>query len=64
MITRSGASTPWNSRFRRCAWSGASDKPVSPEQIELARWRAENARLRMDRDILGKAMGYFAKLPQ
>ena len=40
---------------------GAGDKPVSPEQMELARLRAENARLRMERDILGKATAYFAK---
>jgi transposase-like protein len=33
---------------------GAGDKPVSPEQMERARLRAENARLRMERDILGK----------
>jgi transposase-like protein len=32
---------------------GAGDEPVSPEQMELARLRAENARLRMARDILG-----------
>ncbi len=43
---------------------GAGDRPVSPEQMELARLRAENARLRMERDILGKATAYFAKLPQ
>ena len=41
---------------------GAGDKPVSPEQMELARLRAENARLRMERDILGKATGYFARV--
>jgi len=29
--------------------------------MELARLRAENARLRMERDILGKATAYFAK---
>jgi transposase len=40
---------------------GASDKPVSAEQMELARLRAENARLRMERDILGKATAYFVK---
>jgi transposase len=40
---------------------GAGDKPVSPEQMELARLRAENARLRMERVILGKATAYFAK---
>ena len=41
---------------------GAGDKPVSPEQMELARLRAENARLRMQRDILGKATAYFARV--
>jgi transposase-like protein len=41
---------------------GAGDKPVSPEQMELAGLRAENARLRMERDILGKATAYFARL--
>ena len=40
---------------------GAGSKPVSPEQMEIARLRAENARLRMERDILGKATAYFAK---
>ena len=39
---------------------GAGNKPVRPEQMELARLRAENARLRMERDILGKATAYFA----
>jgi transposase len=43
---------------------GAGDKPVSAEQMELARLRAENARLRMERDILGKATAYFAKQSQ
>ena len=41
---------------------GAGDKPVRPEQMELARLRAENARLRMERDILGKATAYFARV--
>ena len=40
---------------------GAGDKPVSSEQMELARLRAEVARLKMERDILGKATAYFAK---
>jgi len=35
--------------------SGAGDKPVSAEQMELARLRAENARLKMERDILKNA---------
>lgn len=33
---------------------GAGDKPVSPEQMELARLRAELARVKMERDILKK----------
>ena len=40
---------------------GAGDRPVSAEQMELARLRAENARLRMERDILKKATAYFAR---
>jgi transposase-like protein len=31
---------------------GAGDKPVSSEQMELARLRAEMARVKMERDIL------------
>jgi transposase len=34
---------------------------VSPEQMELARLRAEVARLRMERDIAKKAAAYFAQ---
>lgn len=40
---------------------GAGDKPVSPEQMELARLRAHLARVTMERDILKKATAYFAK---
>ena len=35
-------------------------KAVTPEQMELSRVRAENARLRMENEILKKA-AYFAK---
>lgn len=38
-----------------------SGKPVSPEQMELSRLRAENARLKMHVEILKKAAAYFAK---
>lgn len=31
---------------------------------EVARLRRENARLKMERDIIKKALGYFAKDPQ
>lgn len=40
---------------------GAGDRPVSVEQMELARLRAELARVKMERDILKKATAYFAK---
>lgn len=40
---------------------GAGDKPISAEQMELARLRAECARLKMERDILKKATAYFAR---
>ena len=33
---------------------GAGDKPVSPEQMELARLRAQLSRVTMERDILKK----------
>jgi len=36
-------------------------KAVSPEQMEISRLRAELARVKMERDILGKATAYFAK---
>ena len=34
------------------------------ERMELARLRAENRRLKMERDILKKAAAYFAGRPQ
>jgi transposase-like protein len=40
---------------------GAGAKPVSAEQMELARLRAELARVKMERDILKKATAYFAR---
>jgi transposase len=36
-------------------------KTVTPEEMELSRLRAENARLRMECEILKKATAYFAK---
>ena len=38
----------------------AGGKAVTPEQMELSRLRAENARLRMECEILKKATAYFA----
>ena len=51
----------WVKADREGKLGGPGAKPVSPEQMEIARLRAENARLKMERDILGKAMAYFAK---
>ena len=36
-------------------------KPVSAEQMEISRLKAELARTRMERDILKRATAYFAK---
>ena len=36
-------------------------KKITPEQMELSRVRAENARLKMENEILKKATAYFAK---
>ncbi|CDH46362.1 transposase [Candidatus Contendobacter odensis Run_B_J11] len=36
-------------------------KPITPEQMELSRLRAENVRLKMHVDLLKKATAYFAK---
>jgi len=41
--------------------SGAGAKPVTPEQMELTRTRAENIRLKREVEILKKATAYFAK---
>lgn len=41
--------------------NGAGVK-VSPEQMEIARLRAELARVKIERDILEKATAYFAKV--
>jgi len=36
-------------------------KPVTPEQMELSRLKTENARLKMELEIVKKAAAYFAK---
>ncbi len=40
--------------------AGAKAAQVTPEQMEVARLRAEVARLTMERDIAKKAAAYFA----
>jgi hypothetical protein len=44
----------WVKADRQRKLGGPGAKPVSPEQMKIARLRAENARLKMERDILGK----------
>jgi len=41
--------------------AGAGDKPVSHEQMELDRLRAELSSVKMESDILKKATAYFAR---
>ena len=36
-------------------------KTITPEEMELSRVRAENARLPMELEIIKKAAAYFAK---
>jgi len=51
----------WVKAHRQGKLAGAQRKAVSAEQMEISRLRAENARLKMERDILEKATAYFAK---
>lgn len=51
----------WVKASRHGALKGADRTPVSAEQMEISRLRAELARVKMERDILGKATAYFAK---
>ena len=52
----------WVTLARKGQLIAPGAKPVSAEQMELARLRADNAKLRMERDILKKATAYFAKI--
>ncbi len=52
----------WVKAHRQGKLTGADSKPVSAEQMEISRLRAELARVTMERDILGKATAYFAKV--
>jgi transposase len=53
----------WRKAHRQGKLAGATSncKPISEEQMELSRVRAENARLKMEVEILKKATAYFAK---
>ena len=41
--------------------NGIGSKPVTPEEMELSRLRAENAKLKRENEIIKKAAAYFAK---
>jgi transposase len=51
----------WIKLDRAGQLNGTDTKPVSPEQMEIARLRAELSRVKMERDILKKATAFFAK---
>ena len=53
----------WVKAKRQGKVQGADSKSkvVSAEQMEISQLRAELARVKMERDILGKATAYFAK---
>jgi transposase len=52
----------WVQAQRQGRLSGITSSRVpSAEQMEISRLRAELARVKMERDILGKATAYFAK---
>lgn len=51
----------WVRQSEKGQLQGADERSVSAEQMELARLRAELARVKMERDILKKATAYFAK---
>lgn len=52
----------WVKAHREGTLKGADRRlKVTAEQMEISRLRADLARVTMERDILGKAMAYFAK---
>ena len=48
----------WVNAHKQGKLKGADSKPVSAEQMEISRLRAELARVKMERDILGKATAH------
>ena len=51
----------WVKAHRGGKLTGVNSKAVSAEKMEISRLRSELARVKMERDILGKATAYFAK---
>lgn len=51
-------------RWLRLATSSLPAAGAAPSAAERARLRRENEQLRMERDILKKAIGIFSRMPQ
>jgi len=53
----------WMRKYRagKLGEIGKNYRPLTDTEMELARLKRENAKLRMERDILKKAAAYFAK---
>ena len=51
----------WVEAHKQGHLTGAGSKPVSAEQMEISRLRAELARVKMEPGSLGKATAYFAR---
>ena len=51
----------WVSAAKAGKLNPVGTKTITPEQMEFSRMRAENARLRMELEIVKKAAAYFAK---
>jgi len=60
-----GVKEPTLSNWLKAAKAGklakAVGKPVTQEQMELSRLRAENMRLQMELEIVKKAAAYYAR---
>lgn len=52
----------WVKADRAGQLRGVSSEQLSAERMEIIRLRAELGRVTMERDILGKATAYFAKV--
>jgi transposase len=52
----------WKKAYREGKYDGPDTAPkFKPEEVEMRRLKKELATVKMERDILKKAIGYFAK---
>lgn len=54
----------WRKASKAGKLAAGNGKAITPKQMELSRLRSENARLKMELEILEKATAYFAKRSQ